>query len=170
MLPANVKTNTKPLSGSVCEDIQNLTEVFGLLTLLLGFEDHEKDLLLSSGSSSHPNTLQHIASNLQVVKHIWLRISSAAIFSLRSWAQQGLRCTKEESDLIPGLLQDTNETIKRTREEYKSDCFVFLKLFETHFPHSSLSTNAHSAICRVVYEMEMMWALIMELGIERTVG
>ncbi len=170
MMPASVTSHTKPLSGTVCEDILNLTEVFGLLTLLPGFEDHEKDLLLSSGGSFPPDTLQDIVGNLKVVKHIWLRICSAAIFSLRSWAQEDLRCTKEYEDLIPGELDRTNEKIRRSRDEYKSDCFVFLKLFETHFPRSSLSTNAHSAICRAVHEMDMMGALLIELWIEKTLS
>ena len=63
-----------------------------------------------------------------------------------------------------------NNDIKESRNAYRADCAVFLTLFERHFPRSSLSTNAHSTACRVVYEMDMMGALLMELGIERTVS
>ena len=45
MVPVSVTTHTKPLSGVVGEDILNLTEVFWLLTLLPGFEQHERKLL-----------------------------------------------------------------------------------------------------------------------------
>ena len=41
---------------------------------------------------------------------------------------------------------------------------------EVHFPRTSLSINAHSVVCRAKYEMKMMGALLMELGIERTVS
>jgi hypothetical protein len=56
------------------------------------------------------------------------------------------------------------------RYEYVADCNVLMSLLEVHFPRTSLSTNAHSAVCRAKYEMEMMGALLMELGIERTVS
>ena len=45
-----------------------------------------------------------------------------------------------------------------------------MSLMEVHFPRTSLSTNAHSVVCRAKYEIEMMGALLMELGIERTVS
>ena len=58
MVPASVTNHTKPLSGAVCEDILNLTEVVGLLTLLPGFEEHERELLhASEGSSSSPGIM-----------------------------------------------------------------------------------------------------------------
>ncbi len=104
------------------------------------------------------------------MKHIWLRICSVAIFSLRCWSLGGLRCTKARADEDPGALNDMNIAITQSRNAYRADCAVFLTLFERHFPRSSLSTNAHSAACRAIYEMEMMGALIMELGIERTVS
>ena len=104
------------------------------------------------------------------MKRIWLRISSAAIFSLRCWSLAGLRCTKARADEDPDYLNAVNNAIKESRNAYRADCAVFLTLFERHFPRSSLSTNAHSAACRAVYEMDMMGALLMELGIERTVS
>ncbi len=63
-----------------------------------------------------------------------------------------------------------NNVITKSRNAYKADCIIFSTLFESHFPRASLSTNAHSSACRVVYEMEMMGALLMELGMERTVS
>ncbi len=48
MIPASVTTHTKPSSGTVCENIMNLTEVFRLLALLLGFGDNERDLILQT--------------------------------------------------------------------------------------------------------------------------
>ena len=171
MVPASVTNHTKPLSGAVCEDILNLTEVFGLLTLLPGFEEHERELLeAAQGASSSPDTLHETANNLQVIKQIWLRVCSAAIFSLRCWSIGGLRCTKDVADADPELLYAVNERIKMTRYEYVADCNVLMSLLEVHFPRTSLSTNAHSAVCRAKYEMEMMGALLMELGIERTVS
>ena len=69
MVPASVTNHTKPLSGVVCEDTLNLTEVFGLLTLLLGFEEHERELLhAAEGASSSPDTLHETANNLQVIR------------------------------------------------------------------------------------------------------
>ena len=171
MIPASVTTHTKPLSGTVCEDILNLTEVFGLLTLLPGFEEHERELLQAAeGSSSSPDTLHETTNNLQVIRHIWLRICSAAIFSLRCWSMKKLRCTKDAADEDPGNLDDVNRRIAASRYEYEADCTMFLALFEVYFPRTSLSTNAHSAACRAKYEMEMMGALLLELGIERTVS
>jgi hypothetical protein len=171
MMPASVTALTKPLLGTVCEDILNLTEVFGLLTLLPGFEEQERELLQDAeGNASSPDTLHGTANNLHVMKHIWLRISSAAIFSLRCWSLAGLRCTKARADEDPDYLNAVNNAIKESRNAYRADCAVFLTLFERHFPRSSLSTNAHSAACRAVYEMDMMGALLMELGIERTVS
>jgi hypothetical protein len=74
-VPTSVTTHTKHLSGVVCEDILNLTEVFWLLTLILGFEEHERELLQTAeGASSSPDTLHETANNLQVIKQIWLRI------------------------------------------------------------------------------------------------
>jgi hypothetical protein len=59
----------KTLSGDVCENILNLKEVSGILTLLLGFEEHERELLQASeGASSSPDTLHETANNLQVIK------------------------------------------------------------------------------------------------------
>jgi hypothetical protein len=171
MVPASVTNHTKPLSGAVCEDILNLTEVFGLLTLLPGFEEHETELLQAAkGASSSPDTLHETSNNLQVIKQIWLRISSAAIFSLRCWSMGGLQCTKDVAGADPELLLCRNERIKWTRNDYAADCKVFMSLMEVNFPRTSLSTNAHSAVCRAKYEMEMMGALLMELGIERTVS
>ena len=71
MMPASVTTHTKPLSGIVCEDILNLTEVCGLLTLLPGFEEQERELLQDAeGVASSPDTLHGSANNLHVMKHI----------------------------------------------------------------------------------------------------
>jgi hypothetical protein len=171
MMPASVTAHTKPLSGTVCEDILNLTEVFGLLTLLSGFEEQERELLQDAeGDASSPDILHGTANNLHVVKHIWLRISSAAIFFLRCWSLGGLRCTKAQADEVPGALNHVNNAITESRNAYMADCAVFLTFFERHFPRASLSTNAHSVTCRDVYEIDMMGALLMELGIERTVS
>ena len=91
MVPASVTTHTKPLSGVVCEDILDLVEVFGLLTLLPGFEKHERELFQAvEGASSSPYNLHGTANNLQVIKKTWLRICSAAICSLRCWSIGGL--------------------------------------------------------------------------------
>jgi hypothetical protein len=114
MVPASVTNHTKPLSGVVCEAILNLTEVFGLLTLLPCFEEHERELLQAAeGASSSPDTLHETANNLQVMKQIWLRISSAAIFSLRCWSMGELQCTKDdEAGADLELLLCVNERIK----------------------------------------------------------
>ncbi len=120
--------------------------------------------------ASSPYTLHGTANNLHVMKHIWLRICSAAIFSLRCWSLGGLRCTKTRADEDPDYFNGVNIAIAQSRNAYRADCEVFLTLFERHFPRSLLSTNAHSAACRAIYEMEMVGALIMELGIERTVS
>jgi len=101
MMSASVTTHTKPLSGDVCEDIFNLTEVFGLLTVLPSFEERERELLhTAEGASSSPDTLHETANNLQVIKNIWLHISSAAILSLRCWSIGGLRCTKDVTEIL----------------------------------------------------------------------
>jgi len=67
MVPASVATRTKPLSGTVFEDILNLTEIFGLLTLLSGFEEHERELLQAaegaSSSQAHCMKLQIICKS-----------------------------------------------------------------------------------------------------------
>jgi len=62
MMPTSVTNHTKPLTGGVCEDILNLTEVFGLITLLPGFEEHEREQLHAAegASSSFP---RHVAGN-----------------------------------------------------------------------------------------------------------
>ena len=121
------------MSGAVCEDILNLSEVFGLLTLLPGFEEHERELLhVAKGASYFPNTLHEAANNLQVVKNIWLRICFAAILSLRCWSIGGLRCTKDVADADPELLDVVNQRIAATRYEYVADCNVFMSLFEVH--------------------------------------
>jgi hypothetical protein len=112
--------------------------------------------------------LHETANNLQGIKQIWLRISSAAIFSLRCWSMDELQCPKDVAGADPELLLCVNERIKWTRNDYVADCKVFTSLMEVHFPRTSLSTNAHSDVCRAKYEMEMMGALLMELGIERT--
>ena len=111
MVPASVTNHTKPLSGAVCEDnMLNLTEVFGLLTLLPGFEERERELLQAAErASSSPNILHETSNNLEVIKKIWLRISSAAIFSLRCWSVGGLQCTKEVADADHELLYCVNE-------------------------------------------------------------
>ena len=108
-MPASVTAHTKPLSGTVCEDILNLTEVFGLLTLLPGFEEQERELLQDAeGNVSSPDTLHGTVNNLHVMKHIWLRISSVAIFSLRCWSLARLRCTKAQADEVLGALNHVN--------------------------------------------------------------
>ena len=86
MLPSTVLTNTKPVSGDVCEDVWNLTETIGLLTLLLGLNNHEREQLEACIGESTPETLPITAANLGVVKHMWLRLSSAIFFSLRAWS------------------------------------------------------------------------------------
>ena len=65
-----MSTNTKPLSGVVCEDVWNLTETIGLLTSLPGFGDHERGQLEACIGDSTPETLLATAANLGVVKHI----------------------------------------------------------------------------------------------------
>ncbi len=56
----------------------------GLLTLLPGFGDHERELLEACIGGSTPETLPATAANLRVVKQILLRLSTVAIFSLRA--------------------------------------------------------------------------------------
>jgi len=144
VVPASVTTRTKPVSGVVYEDILNLTEIFGLLTLLLGFEEHERGLLQAAeGASSSPGTLHETANNMQAIKQIWLRIYSFAIFSLRCWSIGGFQSTKVVADVDPELLYRVNERRKGARYEYVADCNVFMSLMEVHFPRTSLSTNAH---------------------------
>jgi hypothetical protein len=170
-MPASVTTHTKPLSCTVCEDILNLTEVFGLLTLLLGFKEQERELLQDAeGNASSPDTLHGTANNLHVMKHTRLRISSASIFSLRCWSLAEFRCTTAQAGKVLFALNHVNNAITESRNAYMADCTVFLTLFERHFPRASLSTNAHLVACQVVYEMDMMGSLLMELGIEKTVS
>ncbi len=45
MLPSTVSTNTKALSRVVCEDVWNHTKTIGLLALLPGVGDHEREQL-----------------------------------------------------------------------------------------------------------------------------
>mgnify|MGYP006213078299 CR=1 FL=1 len=104
--------------------------------------------------------MHETSNNLEVIKQIWLRISSAAIFSLRCWSLRGLQCTKDVADVDLELLWCVNERIKCTRYDYVADCKVFMSLMEVNFPRTSLSTNAHSVVCRVKYEMEMTGALL----------
>jgi hypothetical protein len=170
MLPSTVSTNTKPLSGAVCEDVWNLTEMTGLLTLLPGFGDHEREQSEACIGDSTPETLLATAANLSVVKHIWPRLSSAAIFSLRAWSLSQFYISQEAAIADPILLEVSNEAIMESRLNYKADCTMFLQLFELHFPETSLSTNAHAALCRAVHEMMMMGAIVPDLGIERTVN
>ena len=170
MLPSSVSTNTKPLSGVVCEDVWSILETIGLLTLLPGFGDHERELTEACIGGSTPETLPITTDNLRVVKHILLRLSSAEIFSLRAWSLSQFYISQEEAIAEPILLEITNEEIMKARLDYKADCTVFLQLFELHFPETSLSTNAHAALCRAVHEMMMMGAIVPDLGIERTVN
>jgi len=109
-------------------------------------------------------------NNLQVIKQIWLCICSAAIFSIRCWFVGGFQCTKDVVNADPELLYCVNERINGAGYEYVEDCNVFMSLMEVHFPRTTLSTKVHSVVCRAKCEMEMMGALRMELGIERTVS
>ncbi len=59
-------------------------KTIGLLTLLPGFGDHERELLEVCIGGSTPETLHATTANLRVVKHILPRLSSAAIFSFRA--------------------------------------------------------------------------------------
>ncbi len=165
MMPASVTAYAKPLSDTICEDILNLIEVFELLTLLHGFREQERELLQDAeGNASSPCTLHGAANNLHIMKHIWLRISFVAIFSLRCWSLARLRCTKARAGEVRGALNHVNNVITESRNAYRADCAVFLTLFERHFPRASLSTNVHSAAFRAIYEMDMLGALLMELG------
>jgi len=168
LFPASSKSSTKPLSGAICEDIWNLIETYSLLCVLPGFGDHEVDLLTTTRGSNNPSSLQESASNLKAFMHVWLRLSSATLFSLRGWAL--LVCTDDMEAANPGTLDRVNQAIKEARENYKADITVALQLMEIHFPKSSLSSNAHSAVCRAVHEMAMMGAILPELGIERLVS
>ncbi len=67
-------------------------------------------------------------------------------------------------------MEITNEEIMKSRLDYKADCTVFLRLFKLHFPETLLSTNAHAALCRTVHEMMIMGAIVLVLGIKRTVN
>jgi len=57
-MPASVTFHTKPLSGVVCEDILKYTEVFGLLALLPGFEEHEEELLHAAEGASQTRCMK----------------------------------------------------------------------------------------------------------------
>ena len=154
MLPSTVSTNTKPLSGALCEDVWNLTQTIGLLPLLPGFGDHEREQLEACVGDSNRETLPATAANLGVIKLIWLRLSSAAIFSLRAWSLSQFSISQEAAIADPiHLLEVSNEAIVESRLNYKAGCTLFLQLFELHFPETSLSTNAHAALCRAVHEM-----------------
>jgi hypothetical protein len=170
MLPSTISTNTKPLFGDVCEDVWNLTGTIGLLILLPGFGDHEIEQLEACVGDSSPKTLPATAANLGVVKHVWLRLSSAAIFSLRAWSLSQFYISQDAAIADPIFLEVSNEAIMDSRLNYKADCTVFLQLFELHFPETSLSTDAHVDLCRAVHEMMMMAAIVPDLGIERTVN
>ena len=108
----------------------------GLLTLLPGFGDHERELLEAFIGRSTLETLLATAANLRVVKHILLRLSSTAIFSLRAWWLSQFYISQEEAIAEPILLEITNEEIMKSRLDYKADCTVFLQLFELHFPET----------------------------------
>jgi hypothetical protein len=168
LFPVSSSSSTKPLSGAMCEDIWNLTETYSLLCVLPGFGDHEVDLLTSMRGRNHPDSLQEAASNLKVFLQIWLRLSSATLFSLRAWSL--FVCTKAMEDAEPGTLDRVNRAIKQCRDNYKADITVAMQLMEIHFPKSCLSSNAHSAVCRAVHEISMMGAILPELGIERLVS
>ncbi len=105
MLPSIVSDNTKPLSRDVCGDVWNLTETIGLLTLLPGFGDHERELLEACIGGSTLETLPATAANLRVVNHILLRLFSAAIFSLRAWSLSQFYISQEEAIAEPILLR-----------------------------------------------------------------
>ena len=70
---------------------------------------------------------------------------------------------------IPNFVFFVSERIKGARYEYVADCNICMSLMEVHFLRTSLSTNAHSVVYRAKYEMEIMGALLMELGIERRI-
>jgi hypothetical protein len=80
----------------------------------------------------------------------------------------GLQSTKDVANANPELFWCVNAHIKCTPCDFVADCKIFMSLMEVHFPRTPLSTNAHSVICRAKYEIEMMGALHIELGIERT--
>ena len=86
MLRSTVSTNTTRLSRVVCEVFWNLTKTIGILTLSSGFGDHERKLLEVCIGDSTPETLPVTAANLGALKHIWLRLSSTEIVSLRAWS------------------------------------------------------------------------------------
>jgi hypothetical protein len=132
---------------------------------LPGFGDHEREQLDACIGDSSPETLPVTAANLGDVKHIWLRLSLAAILSLRAWSLSQFYISQEAAIADPILLEVTNEAIMESRLNYKADLPVFLQLFELHFPETSLSTNAYATLCRAVHEIMMMGAIVPDLGI-----
>ncbi len=64
----------------------NSPATIGLLTLLPGFSDHEREQLEACIGDSTPETLPSTAANLGVVKHIWLRLFLVAIVPLSEHA------------------------------------------------------------------------------------
>ncbi len=101
-----------------------------------GFGDHEREQLEACIRDSTPEPLSATAANLGVVKHIWLRLSSFAIFSLRAWSLSQFYISQEEAIADPILLEVVNEAIMESHLNYKADCTVFLQLIELHFPKS----------------------------------
>ena len=134
-----------------------------------GFGDHEREQLAACIRDSTPGTLHATAANLGDIKHIWLRLSSVAIFSLRASSLGQFSISQEAAIADPILLKVSNEAIMESRLNYKADCTVFLQLFELHFLETSLLTSAHAALSRSVHEMMMMGAIDLDLVIERTV-
>lgn len=155
------------MSGWICEDVWNHIETLGLLdTLMYSFGDHEEALLREERDLS-----QDTVSFLRVWRVMWLRLCSATLHSLRRGT--AVSCTQQECDADEGLLHRTNVQIEHEQRLYKYDIEALAAMYEIQvrrgmFPKSILSSNLHTAVCRVPREMQRHGATKLELGMERS--
>eukprot|EP00873_Tetraselmis_striata_P044897 jgi/Tetstr1/465161/TSEL_009883.t1 len=152
------------LSGWVIEDCWHHSETFSLLTGGPLFEEARVKAIMTAKELASPAVMRAV-SQLGVLGHMYKRLQGAVWFVTR-WGLQNV-VTEEDG---PDRKAQVDALTREGRTRYLADITVYARLAEGNGFVSLLVSNLHSAVCRMIHQMQACGHPLAELWMENLMG
>eukprot|EP00873_Tetraselmis_striata_P033378 jgi/Tetstr1/453642/TSEL_040598.t1 len=152
------------LSGWVIEDCWHHSETFSLLTAGPLFEEARVKAIMTGKELASPAVMRAV-SQLGVLGHMYKRLQGAVWFVTR-WGLQNV-VTEEDG---PERKAQMDALAREGRTRYLADITVYARLAEGNGFVSLLVSNLHSAVCRMIHQMQACGHPLAELWMENLMG
>eukprot|EP00873_Tetraselmis_striata_P042934 jgi/Tetstr1/463198/TSEL_008130.t1 len=152
------------LSGWVIEDCWHHSETFSLLTAGPLFEEARVKAIMTGKELASPAVMRAV-SQLGVLGHMYKRLQGAVWFVTR-WGLQNV-VTEEDG---PERKAQVDALTREARTRYLADITVYARLAEGNGFVSLLVSNLHSAVCRMIHQMQACGHPLAELWMENLMG